>query len=400
MSAVSGLYARLAENFQSILIVKAFGMERQERREVLKHSRDIIQRVHRNQIWRGCLKPLAEVTGVTVVGVGLIVGGYLVVGQHTHIAGIRLTAEPLSPTAMMVFFAMLLGTVGPLQRMAGLSVTLQRTIAAVERISRLMQRQPKVKDPVSPIPLPMGPLAVQIEQAKYSYSTGPLVLNGLSLDIQPGECVGLVGPSGGGKSTLINLLLRFFDTQEGSVRVGGFDVRDVRVRDLRNRLSLVSQRTLSFDDTVFNNILYGQPDATARDVYAAAQRAGADEFISTQLDEGYETKVGESGSQISGGQAQRIALAREILRDPSLLILDEATSNVDLKTELVIQRELKSFIQDRTTLIVTHRPSTLQLADRIAVVEQGRIVAVGRHEQLLENCAFYQQMCAANARAA
>ncbi len=218
------------------------------------------------------------------------------------------------------------------------------------------------------------------------------MLEEIDLRIPFGETLAIVGPNGCGKSTLVNLIPRFYDPRQGRCTLDGIDLRDVRLRDLRSQIGLVTQETLLFDDTVYNNIRYGSPHATREQVIEAAQQAHAHRFIESKLENGYETIVGPQGSLLSGGQRQRIALARAILRDPPILILDEATSQVDLESEQLIHKVLEQFVRNRTTFIITHRLSTLALADRIVVMNAGRIVDVGTHEQLLRRCDLYRRL--------
>jgi ATP-binding cassette subfamily B protein/subfamily B ATP-binding cassette protein MsbA len=202
----------------------------------------------------------------------------------------------------------------------------------------------------------------------------------------------IVGPNGCGKSTLANLIPRFFDPVSGGVKIDGVDVRDVRLRTLRRQIGLVTQETSLFDESVLANIRYGNPDATREQVIAAAKQAHAHKFITEKLERGYDTIVGPAGNRVSGGQRQRIALARAILRDPAILILDEATSQVDLESEQLIQKVLAEFIQSRTTIIITHRMSVLALADRVLVMDGGKILDVGPHDELLGRCELYRRL--------
>jgi ATP-binding cassette subfamily B protein/subfamily B ATP-binding cassette protein MsbA len=218
------------------------------------------------------------------------------------------------------------------------------------------------------------------------------VLRDITLQIPVGETIALVGPNGCGKSTLGNLLLRFFDPTQGSVRIDGVDLRDMRMRDLRRQIGLVTQDAFLFNDTIEANIRFGRPGATRDEIEAVAKRAFAHDFILEQLPDGYETVVGESACRLSGGQRQRIALARVILKDPSILILDEATSQIDLKSEHQIHKVLAQFIKDRTTIIITHRQTILELTDRVVVMENGRIVDVGSHAELMARSHAFQRL--------
>jgi ABC-type multidrug transport system fused ATPase/permease subunit len=230
------------------------------------------------------------------------------------------------------------------------------------------------------------------EQVQFSYLPGHPILEDINLRIPCGETIAIVGPNGCGKSTLASLIPRFFDPTAGEIRLDGVDLRQARLRDLRHQIGLVTQETVLFNETVFANIRYGAPHATREQVVEAARKAHAHKFIENRLERGYDTLVGAGGSRLSGGQRQRIALARAILRDPPILILDEATSQIDLESEQLIHRVLEEFIRNRTAVIITHRLATLALADRVVVMEGGRIIDVGTHEQLNSRCGLYQRL--------
>jgi ATP-binding cassette subfamily B protein/subfamily B ATP-binding cassette protein MsbA len=217
-------------------------------------------------------------------------------------------------------------------------------------------------------------------------------VRGIDLKIPFGQTVAIVGPNGCGKSTLLNLLPRFYDPVQGAVRLEGIDTRELRMRDLRGMIGLVAQQAMLFDDTVWTNIRYGSPRASDEEVIAAAEKAHAHKFILEKLEHGYDTKVGERGGRLSGGQRQRIVLARAILRNPKFLILDEATSQIDLESEQLIHRVLEQFRRGRTTLLITHRISSIALADRVVVMDAGKIVDDGTHDDLLRRCDLYNRL--------
>ena len=217
------------------------------------------------------------------------------------------------------------------------------------------------------------------------------MLNGLSFEVPAGTSLAIIGHNGCGKSTAINLLPRFFDVESGSIKVGGIDIRQVEIKQLRHKIGYVTQSTMLFNESIAENIGYGSPEVPRSQVIAAARKAHADGFIDN-LDEGYDSHIGEHGGKLSGGQRQRLSLARAILKNPDILILDEATSQIDPESEILIHQTLAEFIKDRTTIIVTHRLSTLELVDRILVMKNGRVVDCGSHEQLLARCVDYRRL--------
>jgi ATP-binding cassette subfamily B protein/subfamily B ATP-binding cassette protein MsbA len=278
------------------------------------------------------------------------------------------------------------------RRLTAIFNSLQQGAAASDHLYELLDRESTIKDPASPqaLPTPLG--AIEFRDVSFAYHPAEPVLQRVDLSIQPQETLAIVGPNGCGKSTLMNLVLRFYDPVAGAVTIGGVDIRDVRRRDLRNRIGVVAQETTLFNDTVLENIRYGQPTATRAEVIEAATRAHAHRFITEVLADGYETVVGAGGNRLSGGQRQRIALARAILRDPDILILDEATSQIDVESERLIHQVLEQFTRGRTALIITHRPSTLELADRIVVMDQGQIVDVGTFRELASRCLLFRKL--------
>jgi ATP-binding cassette subfamily B protein len=269
--------------------------------------------------------------------------------------------------------------------------------ASTRRILGLMAVPVTVTDPEDPEPLAPAEGHVEYDNVTFRYEEGgETVLKDVDIDVEPGETVGLVGPTGAGKTTVLKLLLRLYDVSEGEVRVDGQDVRDVRLGELRDAIGYVSQDTFLFDGTVRENIRYGTFDASDEAVEDAARKAEAHDFIQN-LSDGYDTRVGERGVKLSGGQRQRVAIARTVLKDPEILILDEATSAVDTETELLIQKSIDELAADRTTFAIAHRLSTIRDADRILVVEDGEIVERGSHEELVERDGLYANLWAVQA---
>jgi ATP-binding cassette subfamily B protein/subfamily B ATP-binding cassette protein MsbA len=300
--------------------------------------------------------------------------------------------RPLSIPALLCFYGLLIGASDPARRLSDVFSAIQSGVAAADRLFPLLDREPQIIDPPNPQPLPSSFLRLHFDGVDFHYVSDQPVLKNVDLTVKAGETLCVVGPNGCGKSTLISLLPRFHDPVSGTVRIDDADLRSVRLRDLRRFVGTVSQQTLLFDDTVFNNIRYGSWNASREQVIEAARRAHADRFIENSLDDGYETPVGPGGNRLSGGQRQRIALARAILRDPQVLILDEATSQIDIESEQLIHQALEEFIRDRTAIIITHRLSTLNLADRILVMESGEIADLGTHDELLDRCDLYQRL--------
>ena len=392
MEEMSQLYNVLEETFQGIKVVKAFTMERHERRRFHENSKKYYKKALKIARYDALTRPLTEIMGIASICVAIMAGAYLVINQQTHLLGIRISYRPLGISELLVFYALLAGVSDPARKMSDVFARITRAAAAADRIYALIDREPKIKDPEKPLPL--HSLSRELEFKGISFAYHPLspVLHGIDFKVAAGETVAIVGPNGCGKSTLLNLVPRFFDPMDGAVLFDGTDIRDVRLRDVRRQIGLVTQETLLFDDTVENNIRYGTPRATREQVIEAAKQAHAHRFITEQLEDGYDTVVGSRGGMISGGQRQRIALARAILRDPAILILDEATSQVDLESEQVIHRVIEQFIRGRTALIITHRLSTLTLANRIVVMNEGQILDVGSHDQLMSRCGLYQRL--------
>ena len=393
MQEFSFIFETLTETLSGIKLVQAFTMEPAERNKFNHSSKEYYRRQMKIATYNSLVNPITEVLGIVMVLIAALMGGYLVLGQHTHIFGIKISDVPLDHGLMSMFFAMLAGLADPARRLSQEFNQLQQGVAAADRVYEIIDREPKIVDAIRPLPLPKLSHSLAIEGIDFSYQPEKQVLHGVSLTIRAGETIAFVGPNGCGKTTMMQLLLRFYDPQAGRVTFDGVDIRDVRLRELRSRFGIVTQETLLFNDTVANNIGYGAPDATRADIEAAARKAYAHSFITEKLPEGYDALVGPAGSRLSGGQRQRIALARAILRNPEVLILDEATSQIDVESEQLIHAVLRDFSRDRTTLLVTHRTSTISLADRVVVMDQGRILDVGTDAELSSRCELFRRLC-------
>ena len=330
----------------------------------------------------------AIMTTLVIFIVFAAVGFLLWMGGHDVLTG-RISAGDLTA---FVFYAVLVASSG-----GAISETigdLQRASGAAERLSELKAEPPSIAEPAVPKPLPKPTEgAVAFSDVSFRYPTRPdaLALDRFDLAVQPGETVAIVGPSGAGKTTVFNLLLRFYDPEAGTIRIDGIDIRDLSFADLRGALAIVPQEPVLFSASVADNIRYGRPDASEAEVRSAAEAASAAAFIES-LPQGFATDLGNRGVRLSGGQRQRIAIARALLCDPAILLLDEATSALDAESELAVQQALDRLMQKRTTLVIAHRLATVQKADRIVVVDQGRVVDVGRHADLVRRGGLYARL--------
>ncbi|MCE2482250.1 MAG: ATP-binding cassette domain-containing protein [Alphaproteobacteria bacterium] len=373
--------ALLNETMQDVRHVKAYGMEAYETRRAYDVIADRLREMFRVVRTRALATPFVEVLS------GIAIGGVIFYG------GTRIVAGETSPGTFVSFLGALLMSYQPLRSLANLNTVLQEGLAAAQRIFAHIDVEPEIGDRPDAVALPVGAGAIAFDDVRFTYANGKAALNGVSLEVPAGATVGLVGRSGAGKSTVINLLPRFFDVDAGSIAIDGVDLRHATLASLRGAIGLVSQESTLFNDTVRANIAYGRIDADEREIERAARDAAAHDFI-VELPRGYDTVVGERGVALSGGQRQRIAIARAMLKNAPILLLDEATSALDAESERQVQQALNNLMRGRTTLVVAHRLSSIQDADRIYVMDEGRIVETGRHGELLARGGVYAELYA------
>jgi subfamily B ATP-binding cassette protein MsbA len=312
-------------------------------------------------------------------------GGALVLG----IGALMVVQGSMTLGTLVAFMAYIVSFYDPMRRLTEVDNTFQQAIAAADRIFELLDEQADIKDAPGAVSLEHVTGEVVFEDVHFRYGNGEEVLHDVDFRMAPGEVVALVGPSGAGKTSIANLVCRFYDPTHGRLTLDGHSLHDLQVRSLRQHVAVVLQDTFLFNMSVRENLLYGKPNATEEELFAAAKAAYAHDFI-TEMPQGYETEIGERGVKLSGGQRQRIALARAILADPRILILDEATSSVDAEAEYLIQQALDEVMRGRTALVIAHRLSTIRKADTICVVDAGRIVEQGTHEELLARGGLYR----------
>ncbi len=316
---------------------------------------------------------------------------FLVSALLVWYGGRQVMAGATTPGELAAFFLYAIIIAGPIGTFVRLYTQIQEALGAIRRIYEILDTKPLIRDPENPVIFDQVEGAIEFDHVTFGYHKNVPVLKDVSLQVRPGEQVALVGPSGAGKSTVIQLVHRFFDVDAGTIRVDGHDIRETALKTFLNHVALVPQETLLFGGTIRENILYGKLDATDEELDRAARFANAYDFI-RDLDQGYDTVVGEKGVKLSGGERQRIAIARALLKDPKILILDEATSSLDNQSEMLIQDALDHLMRGRTTLIIAHRLSTVHNADRIIVLDKGRVVETGNHKELMANEGLYYKL--------
>lgn len=376
--AIAEITAFLHETLAGTKIVKAFGMEEHEKKRFFNKTQDLFKMEVKSVRIRAITSPLMEI--FAGIGIAFVIwfGGWEVLQGET------------TPGEFLSFLSCVILLYDPVKKLSHLNNTLQQGLAATDRIFDVIETKSDIRDPENPRTVPNGTHAIHLKNVHFNYGDKP-VLKGINLDLKGGSVVALVGMSGGGKSTIANLIPRFFDVTSGSICLDGYDIREFKVDDLRKQIAIVTQDPILFNETVRDNILYGNPEASEEAVRSAARAAYAHDFIE-RFPKGYETIIGELGGRLSGGEKQRLCIARALLKDAPILILDEATSALDSEAEGVVQKALENLMRGRTTLVIAHRLSTIAKADLIAVVVDGHIVEIGTHAELMGNMGEYTKL--------
>lgn len=378
LNVMGGITSILQESYSGIKVIKAFGLEGNAIDRFRASNREYFNQIRRFIKYESLTMPVSE----TIISFGI--AGVIYFGGSQVMTG-RMTASEFFSfiTAMVMVF-------NPIKKLQSSYNTLQRSAGAAERVFTLMDTHNNIIERPSALDLGRSSGLVEFRSVAFSYGEEPLMQD-ISLSVNSNQMVALVGPSGGGKSTLVSLIPRFYDVTSGSICIDGHDIRDITLKSLVSQIALVDQETILFHESIANNIRYGKPDATMEEVVNAATTAYAHDFIS-QLPEGYDTSIGDRGVRLSGGQRQRICIARALLKNAPILILDEATSALDTESEQMVQKALDNLMVNRTTFVIAHRLSTVLHADQIIVIEGGSIVERGTHDDLLKNCGLYSRL--------
>lgn len=379
LDKIGDMLSVVQESISNIRIVKAFTMEKYEVNKFKKENDtffSLSMKDLKTSAWAG---PLIELIGIIGIAFVIYYGGFMIINKEW------------SNGDFMAFITALLTLYRPVKGFSGVNNVVQQAIGSAERVFDILDKKPEVYDIDNAVELKTIEKNLVFKNVSFAYIPGRNVLKNINLTIEAGEVVALVGPSGAGKSTLADLIARFYDTQKGNIEIDGIDIKTASMKSLRSQIGIVTQETILFNDTVSANIAYGRPSASKQEIISAAKAANADNFIKDMLN-GYDTIIGERGVKLSGGQRQRIAIARAILKNPPILILDEATSSLDSESEALVQEALNTLMKDRTTIVIAHRLSTIYKAHKIVVIEDGKIISIGKHNELLEKCELYRRL--------
>ncbi|MDR0231939.1 MAG: ABC transporter ATP-binding protein/permease [Dysgonamonadaceae bacterium] len=375
-----GLMAQIEETLGGLRIIKAFNAEKKISNRF--HESNEVFRKTTNRIFRRqqLAHPMSELLGTITIAIVLWYGGSLILSD----------SSPINAAGFMFYLTIFYMLINPAKDLSKATYSIQKGLASIERVDKILKAESNIKDPAQPQPIQLHD-KIEYKNVWFKYQEA-WVIKDVSLTIQKGKTIALVGQSGSGKSTMVDLLPRFYDVNEGAITIDGTDVRNAKLHDVRQLMGIVNQEAILFNDTFFNNIAFGVENATLEQVTEAAKIANAHEFI-IATENGYETNIGDRGCKLSGGQRQRISIARAVLKNPSILIFDEATSALDTESERLVQDALENLMKTRTTIIIAHRLSTIKHADEICVMHEGKIVERGKHDVLYELNGYYRRLC-------
>jgi len=378
LDVMGGIGIIMQESFSGIKVIKAFGLEQEAVTRFRKRNHEYLHQLKRYIKYSSMATPISEM--ITSLGIATVV----------YVGGTQVLSGRMSASEFFSFITAMIMLYTPIKKLQSSYNVVQRSAGAGERVFNLLDEKPTIADSVTAIEMKRSTGRVEFRDVSFGYGD-ETILRDICINVASNQMVALVGPSGSGKTTLIALLMRMYDVNQGKILLDGRDIRDITMESLNHQFALVDQETTLFNDSIANNIRYGKPEASQEEVEAAAATAFANDFIS-QLPDGYETNIGDRGIRLSGGQRQRICIARALLKNAPILILDEATSALDTESEQMVQKALDNLMANRTTFVIAHRLSTVQNADKILVLEDGRIVESGSHDELLKNSGLYSRL--------
>ena len=383
----SDTMSQVDETLGGLRVVKAFNAEKKMSRRFQDITDRMRRKVARVSTRQATAHPVSEFLGTVMLMIVLCVGGIMIISGKSLIG----SSKFMDASTFIYFLVILYSVIEPIKELSRATYSVRKGLASMERINKILEAENPIKDPEQPKELNAFTDAIRLENVSFTYDGSKQILDKVNLEIPRGRMIAIVGESCAGKTTLVDLIPRFWDVTAGSITVDGKDIREVAVKDLRALMGIVNQEPILFNDTIYNNIAFGVEGATEADVIAAAKIANAHDFI-LEKEQGYQTPIGDRGSKLSGGQRQRLSIARAILKNPPILILDEATASLDTESERLVQDALDRLMSTRTTIAIAHRLSTIRHADEIVVMHEGRIVERGKHEELIALGGYYKKL--------